>query len=225
MLAWSLFLVVYGNAGSLVVGTATPDGWWPGVPLGILLTCITLVWAWRIPLTAGQLGLASGRLLRSALLGLVVASGVGGLALLVLRFPPLMGQPVEYAPLGSLSKEAVLWRTFIWMPLDTVIPEELAFRGVLLGMLLTRYSRVRAVVVAALVFAAWHGVIVSHTLASTNLQSSMLLASLGVIGAFGAVFIGGVLFAWIRLRTDHLAGSVVAHWAFNAVVLVGLGAI
>ena len=217
--------MAFGNVGSLVVGTATPDGWWPGVPLGILLTWVALAWAWRSRLTADQLGLAPGHLLRSALLGLVIAVGVAALALLLLRFPPLLGQPVEYAPLGSLSKEAVLWRTFIWMPLDTVIPEELAFRGVLLAMLLTRYSRIRAVVVAALVFAAWHGVVVSHTLASTNLQSNTLLVSLGLIGAFTAVFMGGVVFAWIRSATDHLAGSIVAHWAFNAVVLLGLAAL
>jgi membrane protease YdiL (CAAX protease family) len=36
------------------------------------------------------------------------------------------------------------------------------------------------------------------------------------------VLIGGVLFAVVRLATGHLVGSIVAHWAFNAVLLLGL---
>jgi membrane protease YdiL (CAAX protease family) len=30
------------------------------------------------------------------------------------------------------------------------------------------------------------------------------------------------LLAWLRLRTGTLATTIAAHWAFNAVVLVGL---
>ncbi len=222
-----LFLVAYGNAVSLLLGTvATPDGWWPNVPLGLLLGCLALLWGWRSErLTAAQLGLAPGHVLRSASVGLVVAIGVAVPSLVFLRFPPLVGHAVEYAPVGALSTAALLWRAFLWMPLDTVIPEELAFRGVLLAMLVLRCSRVRAAVASALVFAAWHGVIVSRTIAATNLQSDRVLAGLGLTGAFAAVFVGGMLFAWIRLATGHLAGAVVAHWTFNAVVLLGVATI
>jgi membrane protease YdiL (CAAX protease family) len=78
---------------------------------------------------------------------------------------------------------------------------------------------------SAAAFTGWHGVIVSRTVASTNLQAEPLLATLGLLGAFVAVGVGGALFAWLRLATGHLAGSVVAHWAFNAVLLLGLGSV
>ncbi len=220
-----LFLVLYGNVGSLLIGSATPAGWWPNVPLGILLGCLALLWGrWRFHISSAQLGVAPQGLARSALVGLVVATGIAVVAVLGLRFPPVVGHAVEYAPLGGLSREALVLRTFLWMPLDTVIPEELAFRGVLLARLLVCCSRVRAVVVSALLFAGWHGVVVIRTIASTNLQSDSFLAVIGVAGAFVAVFVGGLLFAWIRVATGHLAGPVVAHWAFNAVVLLFLGA-
>ena len=42
--------------------------------------------------------------------------------------------------------------------------------------------------------------------------------------ALVVVFVGGVAFAWLRLRTRTLATTVMAHWIFNAVVLLGLWA-
>lgn len=222
----ALFLVAYGNAASLILESSTPAGWWPGVPIGMLLLVVALIWGTRIfHLGTGELGLAPGHLQRSALVGILAAVVAAIPALIFLRFPPLIGHPVEYAPLGSLPRDALLWRTFLWMPLDTVIPEELAFRGVLLGWLRRRYSKSLAVVVSAAAFGCWHVVIVSRTIASTNLQSAPVLAIVGVFGAMLAVFAGGLLFAWIRVRTGHLAGSIVAHWGFNAVLLLGLGGI
>ena len=219
-----LFLAAYGNIASLVLGTATPAGSWSGVLLGVLLVGLVLIWGrWSDQLTATELGLTPRRLVRSAGLGLLVALGAAVPALLFLRFPPLVGQAVEYAPLASLSPEALLWRAFVWMPLDTAIPEEVAFRGVLLASLRRRWSELPAVLVSATVFTSWHGVIVSRTVALTNLQSEPRLAMLGLLGALLAVGVGGVLFAWLRLATGHLAGSIVAHWAFNAVLLLSLG--
>ena len=216
----------YGNIDALVLGTATPAGSWSGVLLGMLLVGLVLIWGhWSDQLTAAELGLGltPRRWVRSAGLGLLVALGTALPALLFLRFPPLVGQTVEYAPLASLSREALLWRAFVWMPLDTAIPEEVAFRGVLLASLRRRLGSLPAVLWSAVVFTGWHGVIVTRTVALTNLQAAPLLATLGLLGAFLAVGVGGVLFAWLRLATGHLAGSIVAHWAFNAVLLLGLG--
>ena len=46
--------------------------------------------------------------------------------------------------------------------------------------------------------------------------------TLGLAGALGAIFVGGIVFAMLRLRTGNLAGSIVMHWAFNAILLVGI---
>jgi membrane protease YdiL (CAAX protease family) len=142
----------------------------------------------------------------------------------LLRFPPLVGHAVEYSPLNSLPREVLLWRAFFWMPLDTAVPEEIAFRGVLLGALRRRLSDRGAVVVSALIFTAWHAVIVSRTIALTNLQAVPILVILGLLGAYLAICVGGVLFAFLRVTTGHLVASIVAHWGFNAALLLGLGA-
>jgi membrane protease YdiL (CAAX protease family) len=224
--ALSLFLAAYGNVASLVLGTATPAGGWPGVVVGLLLLTIVLTWARSSPpLTASELGLTRRGLPRSVVLGLLLALGTAVPAVLFLRFPPLVGQPVEYAPLGTLSREALLWRACVWMPLDTALPEEVAFRGVLLAILRRGWADAPAALISAAAFTAWHGIIVSRTVALTNLQAEPLLAALGLLGAFLAVAVGGILFAWLRLFTGHLAGCMVAHWAFNAVLLLGLAGV
>ena len=219
-----VFLVVYGNLAALVVGTATPATDPKGIGLSILLLVFMVAWiGFSQRLTAKELGLSRQHAVRSASLGVLVGLCAAVPALLFLRYPPLVGEALQYSPLSSLSREALLWRVFVWMPLDTAIPEEIAFRGVLLAALRRRLANRSAVLLSAMLFAVWHGVIVTRTVALTNLEADPVLAVLGLLGAFLAVGVGGVLFALLRLATDHLAGSMVAHWAFNAVLLLGLG--
>jgi membrane protease YdiL (CAAX protease family) len=37
-------------------------------------------------------------------------------------------------------------------------------------------------------------------------------------------YVGGVVFGYLRVATGHLAGSVVAHWLFNGLSMVGVRA-
>lgn len=222
ILAYTAVLVLYGNGASLLVGSALPAGGWLGASLGMLLAASALFFARLQGLRYTELGLARERALASAAIGLGLALAVVGPALLFLRFPPLLGQPVSYAPLAALSSGDLVLRVALFMPLDTVIPEEVAFRGVLLALLRRRRALPAAVALSAAVFAAWHVVIVQATLAQTNLVSDPLFAALGYGGAFAAVFGGGVLFAALRLWTRNLAAPLAGHWVFNAALLVGL---
>ena len=218
----ALLLAAYGNLASIALKDATPAGGWPGVPLGLLPAIGMLAWARHAGLTRRDLGLDRRGALRSGAIGLLAALAVALPAVVFLRMPPLIGAPVSYSALNTLSTDSLAWRALVWMPLDTALPEEVAFRGVLLAALLRRFPARRAVLLSAVTFTAWHVVIVVRTLAETNLAQAPLLVVLGGIGAFGAIFVGGVLFAVLRLRTGHLAASVVMHWAFNAALLFGL---
>ncbi|MGH2450138.1 MAG: CPBP family glutamic-type intramembrane protease, partial [Candidatus Limnocylindria bacterium] len=80
----------------------------------------------------------------------------------------------------------------------------------------------RAILASAALFAAWHAVIVLATIGRTNLQGDALFSGIGIVGAFLAVFAGGVAFALLRWWTGSLAAPVAAHWGFNVAILVGL---
>ena len=79
-----------------------------------------------------------------------------------------------------------------------------------------------AALASAIPFSLWHAIVVFHTVGQTSLAQSGIGWIVGCTGGFAAVFIGGVLFARLRLATGNLACSFVAHWGFNAVILIGL---
>jgi membrane protease YdiL (CAAX protease family) len=223
VLVLAAFLAVYGNGVSLALAEVTPAGGWAGVGLGVVPAVAMFAWGRRMAaLSMRDLGLSRRGVVRSAWIGLLVAVAAALPAVLFLNAPPLVGRPVTYAPLSNLSTESLLWRAFVWMPLDTALPEELTFRGVLLAALLRRFAAPGAVAISAVAFTLWHVVIVCRTVGVTNLVGEPVLLALGIAGSFVGVLIGGVLFAVVRLATGHLVGSIVAHWAFNAMVLLGL---
>jgi uncharacterized protein len=217
------FLAAYGNGASLALAEASHSGGWLGVVVGAVPAAAVFVWGRRMAmLSASDVGLTSTGAVRSATIGLLVGLGLALPAIVVLHGPPLVGQPVTHAPISSLAPEALVWRALVWMPLDTAVPEELAFRGVLLASLYRQFSAGRAVLISAFAFTLWHAVIVSRTLSVTNLADEPWLLALGQVSSFVAIFVGGIVFAVLRLCTGHLAGSIVSHWAFNAALLVGL---
>jgi len=210
----SAFLVVYGNAKSALVGDA-PEGVPLGVGFGLLLTGLMALWArYVLRLDRDELGLANARARQSLIWGLIVTLVVLALTQLGARLAPA-GSLADSVPrsLLRLSDEQVLRRIGFMLPFDTALPEEVAFRGVLLAALRRRYTAVPAVVLAAIPFALWHVVL---TGLETERRDPLLL-----IGKLGADFTGGLWFGFLRVRTGHLAGGVLAHWLIDAGLMLG----
>lgn len=219
-----VILVAYGNTKSLVEPSAVPQSPWPGLAFGAALTLAVIAMSRAGPrLTPAELGLRRDGSLGAGAIGLLCGIGAALPALVVLRFPPLLDAPVRYAPLADVPLEGLLLRALVLMPLDTALPEELAFRGALFGWVRRGHGPARAVALSSLAFAAWHVVIVVATLQVTNAAAHPVTATLGILGALVSVFTGGVMFALLRARTERLAAPVAAHAAFNAAILLGLG--
>ncbi len=216
-------LVLWGNVASALLGSTArlPGGSWPFVIAGALLVGGTVAWSRRASLGRRDLGLVFDRALAGSVagLGLALAIALPAVALLRSGFP--LGQPIAYAPLAGVDDRALALHIALFLPLGAVVPEELAFRGALLCALLRRWGALGAAVGSATAFALWHLGVALVTVADTPLGSSPLFP-LAIAGALGVVFAGGLAFAALRLRTGTLLSTVVAHWAFNAAVLVGL---
>ncbi|WP_158726765.1 CPBP family intramembrane glutamic endopeptidase [Tomitella fengzijianii] len=106
------------------------------------------------------------------------------------------------------------------IPLQTAIPEELAFRGVLHGTL-SRASGVRGVFVCgSLLFGLWHvasslGLTAGNEGLSSIFGSGVLGQIAGIAGAVVATALAGALFTWLRRRSGSLLAPIALHWSLN----------
>ncbi|MFF2087836.1 type II CAAX prenyl endopeptidase Rce1 family protein [Nocardia sp. NPDC058176] len=110
--------------------------------------------------------------------------------------------------------------SMIVIPLQTVIPEELAFRGVLHGTL-DRVVGVRGLFAAgSLMFGLWH-IASSMGLTSGNkglleiVGGGLLGQIVGIALAVAATAVAGVVFTWLRRRSGSLLAPIALHWSLN----------
>ncbi|MGW2660381.1 CPBP family intramembrane glutamic endopeptidase [Nocardia tengchongensis] len=110
--------------------------------------------------------------------------------------------------------------SMIVIPLQTAIPEELAFRGVLHGTL-DRVAGARGVFAAgSMLFGLWH-IASSLGLTSGNKGLTGFLGGgpagqiLGIALAVLATAGAGVVFTWLRRRSGSLLAPIALHWAVN----------
>jgi uncharacterized protein len=144
----------------------------------------------------------------------VIALGV----LLPMTRPMFMNH--HYATISG-----ALIASMIIIPLQTVIPEELAFRGVLHGALNRAWGFRGVALAGSLLFGLWH-VSTSLRLTSNNVGFSRLFGG-GVVGMLAGVTLAvlatgaaGFVFSWLRRRSGSLIAPIALHWSLN-----GMGAL
>jgi membrane protease YdiL (CAAX protease family) len=122
---------------------------------------------------------------------------------------------------AGLSVAALAWYALVRVPLGTVLLEEVAFRGVLWGLLTRRRGTTWATVLSSAAFGAWH-VLPSLGLTSGNAAAAAAFGS-GAAGRTGAVLaavIGtaaaGVVFCELRRRSGSLLAPAGLHCATNS---------
>ncbi|MBJ8342659.1 CPBP family intramembrane metalloprotease [Antrihabitans sp. YC3-6] len=174
-----------------------------------------------------ELGLGREHLRRGALyavaaVGLVVTVIVIGVALPITR-PMFMAD--RYATISG-----ALIASMIVIPLQTVIPEELAFRGVLQGTLSRVYSFRGVAMAGSLLFGLWH-IASSLGLTEGNRGFSAILGGgvagqvIGIACAVFATAAAGLVFTWLRRRSGSLLAPIALHWSLNGVAALAAAAV
>jgi membrane protease YdiL (CAAX protease family) len=204
-------LLLYGNAVSLV-GHDVRERFLLWSNLAIMAAL--LVWALAIArMSLDDVGLAPRRVPASALVGLVLgAMAALPPVLFVLLAPVLGGGPVESPGLTERSAGEMLYFVVLRQPVGTALFEEVAFRGVLYGAWLRAVGDRVAILASAAFFSAWHLVITTRTVAESGVVDQPAMVTLGTAVSLAGLFVGGVLFAYLRWRTGSIAAAVVAHW-------------
>ena len=185
------------------------------VAAAVLLAAMAVI-AWREKLTWADLGL------RRETLAAGFAWGLGAFALVFLVLLVAAIVPATNGFLhdsrADISGARMIYDLFVSILLATVVPEELAFRGILLGSSLRVFRKWVAVLLTSALFGLWHIAPTLHTM-SDNQTVRHTPAAIVVLGAVAATFVAGVVFSWLRLRSGSLIAPAIAHFATNGLAL------
>lgn len=188
--------------------------------VGLLVTLVIGAWLVRAPAEA------LGTTRRSV--GSGIRWGLGTMAVIALALAIAAVVPTSMGFLddnrADLTPVQLGTTVVLGILVATVLPEEFAFRGLLLGAALGVWSRTMAVAVTSVAFGLWH-IAPTLTTASDNAVAANLTTSMwGTVGVVAAnvvaTAVAGVVFAWLRLRSASLMAPVLAHLGTNATALI-----
>ncbi|MDV6014705.1 CPBP family intramembrane metalloprotease [Haloechinothrix sp. LS1_15] len=211
--------VVLSLALAFAVHVATIHGpdhiGWIGSPVVVVMLLVLARWS---GLTWGDVGL-SRRTWRSGAIyggGAVLAVAVVYLAGVLLPATRSWFLDVRYdIPIGT-----ALLTALVLIPLKTVLLEEIAFRGVLLGALWRPLGTAGAIGVSSILFGLWH-IPPSLQLLDQNQALSQALGHgagaqlLVVTGAVAFTTVAGLVFCELRRRSGSVLAPIGLHWATN----------
>lgn len=204
IVAIGLLLVGLSLRSTIVDGAG--DFWINIVSIGFLVLL-----ARAASMTAGEIGVERE----------FVGSGIrwGGIALALVTVVLVIASVVPATSgffeddRADIGAGELLLKVLVVIPIGTVLFEELAFRGVLLGLLRRLTSLKAAVVSAAVLFGLWH-VPTAWNTSSASSNSARLAA---VAGTVVATALAGLAFCFLRLRSRTIVAPMLAHVATNSV--------
>jgi len=204
------FLAVYNNATNLL---GLPDAAY--VPVNLATAGLLVAAARRNgygwdTLGLSRAGVAPGLRWGGAGAG-VVALGLGA----ALAWPPAAPLLADERVAG-LSLGGLLFRVGVRIPFGTVLFEELAFRGVMLGAWARERSVPAAVAGTSVLFGLWHIGPTIVLLAENDVALTAAGRAAAVGGGVALTTAAGALFALLRLRTGGIVAPALVHLATNA---------
>lgn len=211
---YELLIVAVLFGWNLLANLVVPD--LGAVPVAVSGVIVLLILARRSGADRRRLGLDRGFLGKGMRLGLIVLAVVT-LSVLVMALIPATRQVLGDDRFVGMGTGEMLYETLVRIPFGTALGEELAFRGVLFGVLLAWFSPLRAALISSGLFGLWHvlpGIEALETTTATGLASG-LLGALSVAAQVVVTAGAGVVFCWFRLRSGSIAAPAMAHWAIN----------
>ena len=210
-------LVVFNVARGLgLLGASRYD--WVSVSL---LTGVLILIAWTAGATRADLGLGLTDMRAGVRYG-AAAAGIVLLALIVAAVVPATNGFLHDSR-AQISGGRLLYELAVPILLLTAVPEEFAFRGVLLGSALRMWGPWRASLITSALFGLWHVAPTLHTMsdnaAVAGASASLAGQVLVVLGSVAVTFLAGLVFCWLRLRSGSLIAPLMAHVATNGLAL------
>ncbi len=163
-----------------------------------------------------------GPVSRRAAVAAIVLAAITATGMLVGTRLPGIADAFQDERVEGMNAGQVAFAAMVRVPVGTAFFEEMAFRGVLLAMLVRRFGTSWGVLGSSLAFGIWHAV-PSLSLAAGNAAVGLALGShpgwAAVIGVVAAGFAGAFL-CLLRIRYDHLIVPLAVHATANSLAYV-----
>jgi membrane protease YdiL (CAAX protease family) len=167
--------------------------------------------------TWADAGLRHDNLLRGLRWAFVLAVAVAaGYTLLVLL--PATRDMFADPRIGSTEPAAIAFAICFYVPLGTVLLEEVGFRGVVYGLVRRARGTAWATAVSSGLFGLWHILPAAHLVRVHPALAGRgaFTATLVLVGALVAVSLAGAVLCELRRRSRSLATTAGLHWTTNA---------
>jgi CAAX protease family protein len=128
-----------------------------------------------------------------------------------------------YDQRAQIDGRQLIYEMGVSIVLLTAIPEEFAFRGVLLGSAVPLWGGSRGLLVTSGLFGLWHLEPTMETMSDNAGVSGLSGTAAGravvVLGAIVVTSVAGLVWGWLRLRSRSLLAPVLGHIATNGLAL------
>jgi membrane protease YdiL (CAAX protease family) len=227
-------LLVLGAVVAILVVVNVANKYGPsgtGLVAGPLVALILVLLGRRAGLSWHDLGLSRSTLLPGLKYAVGAVAAVAVVYAIGAAIPAT--RPAFHDVRYHLHLSAALLTAFVVVPLGTVLLEEVAFRGVLMGLVNRHRGAVWASLTSSVLFGLWH-ILPSLRLNRANEAVGSVLGTgltgqvLAVAGAVGFTAIAGLLLCELRRRSGSLLAAAALHWATNGLGLLitaGLAAV
>jgi len=187
------------------------------VPVKLAIAFAFVAWArWSAGYSWEELGLGRDEVRAGLRLGGIALLAIAAVIAVLVAVPGSRSYFDNSSVAADSSAQHVL-QPLLFIPLGTVVFEEVLFRGVLLAALLRITTRAYAVGASALLFGLWH---LPPALRDANDKGAAAAAGV-VVGTIAVTTFAGAVFAWLRVRSGSLLAPVLAHVATNSVAYAG----
>lgn len=200
---------------NIVANVVVPDT--AGLPVNAATAAVLLAVARRSGVSWDHLGLRRDSVGKGLRVGGTVAVTVVSAIVLAAIVPASREFLADDRFIGVNAMEAV-YETLVRIPIATSLAEEIAFRSVLLGMLLLWMSPLRATAISSVLFGLWHvlpAFEALETTPATDLVSAPATTVAAVVGQVIATGLVGAGFAWFRSRGGSIVAPILIHWGTN----------
>jgi CAAX protease family protein len=192
------------------------SGWLHIVLSAFGILCLYAVYRYA-NLSIEDVGLEKDKLQTGIKYGLACSVIIFAVLLLIFFIDPtVFKDPRYHQPIITSVFSAIFIE-----PFKTVLFEELAFRGILLAILLKLTNQKwTAVIVSSVLFGLWH-VTSSAAIGNYHAASSLVINRAYImIAAVCITSLAGVILSELKLRSKSLAAPLVVHWVVDALSIV-----